>query len=109
MMIGFAVIWANPSRIVNRVFFSFSIHVGCWLLCVYLTVVKGEQDSWVRLASALGALITPHMWLLKEAILSREKLWPELPRLKYLWLGAATILVALIYTNWYIRPAVHGS
>src|SRR5438105_2501574 len=104
-MVGFAVVWANPARVVNRVFFLFSVHVGIWLLAVHLAVTGGEQHTWVRFASAMGALITPHMWLLKEAILRRERFLAGLPTRKYLWFGAAALLVMLIYTDWYIRPA----
>ena len=104
VMVGVAVIWANPARLVNRVFFSFSVHAGLWLLFVHIAVASGEQDHWVRLASALGASITPHMWLLKQAILTRERFWRELSPWKYAWFGSAAVLVALCYTDWYIRP-----
>ncbi len=109
VLVGAAVAWANTRRVLNRVFFSFSVHAGFWLLCVHLAVVSGEDETWVRLASALGACITPHMWLLKEAILRRASFWRGLSRRKYLWFGSAAVLVALCYTRWYIRaPSISG-
>lgn len=98
------MVWANPDRVVNRAFFSFSLHAGVWLFCVEYAVGTGEQERWVRLASAFGASITPHMWLLKEAILRRKNFWRGLPKWKYAWFGSAVVLAALCYTHWYLRP-----
>ena len=107
-MVGVAVIWANPSRLVNRVFFSFSVHAGLWLLCVHTAVSTGEDIHWVRLASAFGACITPHMWLLKQAIFTRDHFWIELPKWKYGWFGSALILVGICNTDWYVHARVVG-
>jgi hypothetical protein len=99
---GGVVLWANPRRNVNRVFFSLSLHVGLWLLSLR-QVYSGEDGLyWIRITTAVGALVPAHLWLVKEVIVLREL------RVRDLWhrgwpvLAAALVLTLICFSEWYI-------
>src|ERR1044071_9813243 len=105
VMVGGAVLWANPSRLVNRLYLSLALHVSAWLWCVHSAVEGGESPHWIRLASAIGAFIPAHLWLLKEA---RVDLWKGMRRklqgADMLWFVAGAILVYLSLTRYFMQP-----
>jgi len=68
LAVGFAVLWANPKRGINRVFFSASIHVALWLLCLELSIFHEEGLFWLRMATMVGAFIPFHLWVTKEVV-----------------------------------------
>jgi C4-dicarboxylate-specific signal transduction histidine kinase len=69
--VGSLALWANPRRKINRFFFSASVHVSLWLICV--SIARDQVDGflglkWLRTSAVVGAFIPLHLWLLKEVI-----------------------------------------
>jgi hypothetical protein len=60
---GSFALWANPARIINRMFFSGSLHVALWLLCLELALIGDDGLYWLRMASAVGAFLPAHLWI----------------------------------------------
>lgn len=106
-IVGSAVFWSNPYRSINRVFFSFSLQITAWLLCVHRGVSLGEDIRWVRIASIFGAITPLHMWLLKEACIGRSGL--EALRRSRWWLVTVLALIVLCCTPWYAVPLPSGA
>ena len=58
VVVGFAAIWSNPHRPINRFFFSASIHVALWCACLYQAITDREHGLFsLRMTSAVGAMI----------------------------------------------------
>jgi signal transduction histidine kinase len=105
-IIGLLIFWSNPRRIMNRFFLSFSLHLMSWLICVHQGVSLGEDPRWVRLASAIGAFVPVHMWLVKAACIGYSG--REILRRIIWWVIAAAALMILCYTQWYVMPGAKG-
>lgn len=116
VLMGAAVFWANPGRVVNRMFFTLALHASAWLWCVHKAVEGGESRLWIQLASAIGAFIPAHLWLLKEGVVAGTSLLPKRDvRVFILWITAGAVLAALCFTDWFMgelpvrgRPAFGG-
>src|SRR5687768_9295657 len=104
--IGVLVFWSNPSRVLNRLFFSFSVLITAWLVCVHHGVSLGEDPKWVRAASAIGAFGPLHMWLIKEACIGRH-LYENRSRI-FFWTVASMVLAMICYSPSYVVPAAGG-
>src|SRR4051812_28098677 len=74
LLVSSIALWSNPKRPVNRVFFSASVHVAFWLLSLRGAIIAapGEGLIWLRTASAIGAAIPLHLWLIKEVTAASE-------------------------------------
>ena len=70
--VGSLAVWANPSRAINRVFGTLSLHAVVWLLCLRSAFVSEDGLFWVRWASAVGVFIPLHLWFVKEIIVLRK-------------------------------------
>lgn len=103
-LLGLLIFWSNPDRIINRFFFSFSLHLAAWLTCLHLAVSSGEQPVLIRLTSAIGGLVPVHMWLVKEACIGRRV--AEIFRKGIPWIFAGTILAGIACTHWYVAPGI---
>lgn len=107
--VGFAAIWSNPKRAINRLFFTASFHVAVWLIVRYLSRI--EQDlSLFRATTAIGALMHFHLWLIKETVVSPAELsWRKILRGKW-WLLGGLLLALICSTEWFIpTPIVPGA
>lgn len=99
LAVGFAVLWANPKRVINRVFFSASLHVALWLLCLELALFSENGVFWIRMASLVGAFIPAHLWVVKESVRGgrnyrHPKAW---------WMAALGVVLAwLCFTDYFI-------
>ena len=76
--VGFAAFWANPTRVINRAFFSASMHVAVWLGMLYLATTIHEGLIWLRAASAFGAFFPLQLWLIKDSIVSKGETLPQI-------------------------------
>jgi signal transduction histidine kinase len=104
-VVGFAAMWSNPERRINRVFFSASVHVALWQVCRYLAAVE-EDLAWFRITTAVGALLHFHLWLIKETVARRdERLLHKLVR-GWPWLAAGTFLAAISFSEWFIPTPI---
>jgi signal transduction histidine kinase len=100
VMIGFAVIWGNPHRAVNRVFLTTALHVAAWLFCVHQAVDQGESLIWIQFASVIGAFLPAHLWIVKEAtIISPGSFWKRMQQRCWVWMVAGLILAALCFSD----------
>ena len=100
--VGLAALWSNPARNVNRGFFAASLHVALWLACVQIAVARGEHVFWIRIASAIGAFLVVHMWVLKEACANEADFWRNTRGRLPFWLMPAAVLAGMCFTPWYI-------
>ncbi len=103
--VGFAILWSNPARWVNRVVFSTSIHIAIWLAALFLTISASSQNGlyWLRWTTAIAALIPFQFWLVKEALasdfqeLTRSRAWRPV-----LWLVVTAALSGICFTGYFI-------
>jgi signal transduction histidine kinase len=98
--LGAFALWANPARVINRVFFTGSLQVAVWLTCLELALFSADGLYWLRMASAVGAFLPAHLWILKESVRCTPGFW----RLRHWWvwgLGGA-VLAWLCFTPWFI-------
>ena len=101
--VGFAAFWANPKRSINRIFFSASLHVALWLICLQQAVNGGAQgQSWLRTTTAVGAFIPLHLWFIKEAIMRGAKSWVGAWWRCIGWAVVCTLLASLTATEWFV-------
>lgn len=99
--VGFAAIWANPKRPINRLFFTASLHVALWLICRY-SASTGKDLSMYRVTTAVGAFLHFHLWLIKETVIdSNEALRRKLYRGRW-WLLGGALLALICSTEWFI-------
>jgi len=98
--LGAFALWANPARMINRVFFTGSLHVAAWLLCLELALLGDGGVFWVRMASAVGAFLPAHMWVLKESVQRIEGFW----HFRRWWPAGmvGAFLALLCFTEWFI-------
>ncbi len=103
VLVGFAAFWSNPWRSMNRAFFSGSVHVAVWLLCVGMAVKGGEHGQiWLRTATVVGAFIAVHLWLIKETIVrSSDSIWAIICRGRY-WLMGCCVLAGIVTSEWFV-------
>jgi signal transduction histidine kinase len=111
LTIGGGVLWANPRRIVNRVFSLFSFTSASWLFCVYTSSKIGSQFAatqvgdpvpWIRGASAVGAFFPWIIWLMKESILADDASLRRIVRKSWPWLLLAIFLGTICFTDLFI-------
>lgn len=100
--LGAFALWANPSRVINRVSFTGSLHVALWLLCVELALLGQNGVHWLRMASAVGAFLPAHLWILKESVRGYPGFWHL--RRWWFWGLCGAILAGLCFTPWFIPP-----
>lgn len=67
--IGLLIFWSNTDRMVNRVVFTCSVHIGIWLTLLYLTAPPNGL-FWLRWACSVSAFVPFHFWIVKESIVT---------------------------------------
>jgi signal transduction histidine kinase len=99
-MMGTFALWANPARVINRLFFSGSLHVALWLLCLEMALFGQDGLYWLRMAAAVGAFLPAHLWIVKESVRSpRGFLHPR----NWWFAGLLGIILAWVcFSNWFI-------
>jgi signal transduction histidine kinase len=99
--VGFAAIWANPRRPINRLFFTASMHVALWLICRY-SASAGKDLSMYRVTTAVGAMLHFHLWLIKETVVDSSELLKQKLRRGRWWLLGGISLALICSTEWFI-------
>jgi signal transduction histidine kinase len=107
VIVGFVALWSNPSRRINRIFFTASLHVATWLWFLHLAVTDASQGLlWLRVTTAVGALLPLHLWVMKEGIMrGGERISRVFWRSRW-WLLASLLLALLSFTDWFIPGRV---
>ncbi|MFI5356460.1 MAG: ATP-binding protein [Opitutales bacterium] len=100
LLTGTLALWANPARVINRMFFSGSLHVALWLLCLELALFADSGLYWLRVAAAVGAFLPAHLWIVKESVRTDRRFWHP----SRWWLAGVSgaLLAGLCFTNWFI-------
>lgn len=99
--IGFAAIWSNPKRRINRIFFTASLHVALWLVFRHFASTR-EDLFFYRITTAIGALTHFHLWLVKETVIhSGERFLRKIFRGRW-WLLLAITLASICFLEWFI-------
>jgi signal transduction histidine kinase len=103
VVVGFLALWSNPQRGLNRGFFTGSIHVALWLVCLELAVNGGSYGQfWLRMSCAVGAFLPLHLWFIKETIVSDAESRRTILRRCAGLLIACAALSALTLTEWFV-------
>lgn len=97
---GSFALWANPGRVINRMFFSGSLHVALWLLCLELAIFGENGLYWLRIACAVGAFLPAHLWLVKECVRHERNFWHP----RHWWMAGVCggVLAWIVFTEWFI-------
>ena len=102
VFVGFAAVWSNPSRMINRAFFSASVHVALWLLLLHQAITSSEGLFWLRVTTAVGAFIPIQLWLIKDSIVGALPSLVAVVAHRRWWLLAMATLAAVTFTEWFI-------
>lgn len=102
--VGVTILWANPSRLVNRSVAICSGIVALWLVFSYLATVSVENGLlWVRWTCFVGALAVLSLWAVKESILGRLDFGNRAWVLQNsVWLVAPLVLAVIPLTEAFI-------
>jgi signal transduction histidine kinase len=104
-LVGALILWSNPSRLVNRMTFTCSLHMASWLYTLYRAVSIADGLWWLKVACAISAFIPFHYWLVKESIVGavnvRSRVW-----ISYCitWIGICALLGVAVFTDYFIPP-----
>lgn len=99
--VGILILWSNPSRLVNRLVASCSLHIAGWLFCVHLALSTSGAVFWLKSACAVSAWLPFHYWLVKQSIVTQPN--SKVNRLHYFcWSIVSTFLFIICYTDYFI-------
>ncbi len=110
---GVVLLCVNPARAVNRVFFSASIWIALWALCIAMAIGEGAIETatpsaalvfWLRASSAVAAYLGWFLWLM-QAVVTADR--PDLVRTlksSLWWFGLATIAACTTISDEFVRP-----
>jgi signal transduction histidine kinase len=101
--VGLLILWSNPKRMVNRVACTCSFHWAIWLGCLHITSYMHGGVFWVRMTSAVGAMLPFHFWMIDEVIVGR---WVKEGR-RTAWEGTGLLTVsgmlsAICFSSYFI-------
>src|SRR6266542_5268767 len=109
-VVGILIVWSNPGRRVNRVVFTSSVHLSCWLLLLHMALTVHEGVFWLRLACAIGASVPFHFWVMKESMASDSIGWlRETFRKGALWMVLTLALTCVPFTEFFIPSHSTGA
>ncbi len=98
-----AIVWANPRRRTNQFVAFCSLNVAAWLTSLHFLFAADEGLFWLRITTAVGALILFSLWLVKESIAT-----PATDGIVVMvrhgigWLGLALSMIVLSFSEWFI-------
>ena len=108
LVLGLAVIQANPRRKPNQCFLLLSVTIAMWLGCLYLGLSTRSNTTLefsIRQASAAGALILTASNLLRLSILSQQGRWRDILQRSLPWLTAVLAIIVLCQTRFFLIRA----
>lgn len=100
--------WSNPKRTINRLFVALSVHAAVWLLCLGEARQGGGPTSqmWMRLTTAVGALLPLHLWIIKEVIaMAGAPLKIVVARSRW-WALVCGCLAVISFTEWFVPTQI---
>ena len=101
--VGVLIVWSNPVRRVNRVVFTCSLHLSCWLLLLHLALSFSDGLLWLQWACAIGASVPLHFWIMKESMANESPNWlHDIMRKSVWWLVVTIALTSVPFTEYFI-------
>ena len=108
LILGLAVIHANPKRRLNQCFWVLSVVIVGWLASIHFAVTATNAavaEFSIRQASAAGALILCMFNLLRLSVRDRELSWRNILGRSRMWLIATAGIVVLCQTGFFLKAA----
>ena len=108
LLLGLAVVQANPRRKSNQCFLILSLVIGSWLGCLYLafsTTKPPEIEFYIRQASVAGALVLAVSNLLRLSIQKQHGPWRDILRDSWPWLVVVLAVVVFCQTKFFLQGA----
>jgi PAS domain S-box-containing protein len=108
LLLGLAVVQANPRRKSNQCFLILSLVIGSWLGCLYLafsTTKPPEIEFYIRQASVAGALVLAVSNLLRLSIQKQHGPWRDILRDSWPWLVVVIAVVVFCQTKFFLQGA----
>ena len=108
LLLGLAVVQANPRRKSNQCFLILSLVIGSWLGCLYLafsTTKPTEIEFYLRQASVAGALVLAVSNLLRLSIQKQHGPWRDILRDSWPWLVVVLAVVVFCQTKFFLQGA----
>ena len=108
LVLGLAVVQANPKRRLNQCFLLLSVVIAGWLASVHfaLTATNATVAEFsIRQASVAGALYVSMLNLLRLAVLDRDLSWLNILGRSRAWLAFTIGTVALCQTSFFLEGA----
>ncbi len=110
LIIGATVLWANPHRLSNRVFFGASLLTAGWQFAVFMAIRAHESMQagnlanplpWIHANAAIAAFIPAAIAMLKETLLDSANTNRAIRR-SLPWLALGGLLIPLCYTKSFV-------
>lgn len=108
IVLGLAVLQANPKRESNQCFLLLSLTIALWLGNLYVAFNSKSSafaELSIREASASAALILCAFNLLRLSIRERRNGWSGILRSSRTWLALTAGVVIFCQTKWFMRGA----
>ena len=98
------IFWANPRRPTNRAVVVCSLNVAAWLLSIHFMVSVSVEEGlpWMRLTTAIGALIPFYLWVVKETISNQVFSRKDILKKGKSGIFACALLCVMPFTEWFI-------
>lgn len=107
--IGLVVFFTRASRKANRAFVFLSAVMSAWLMCLgfgSLSETPDQVSFWIRLSSAVSALIPLAMNLLRMAIMNGEESWRSLIKSSRWWWISYAFIAVMCQTSFFLETAL---
>jgi PAS domain S-box-containing protein len=108
LILGLAVVQANPKRRLNQCFLLLSLVIVTWLASFHFGFTASSStvaEFSIRQASVAGALYLAVLNLLRLSVRHREQSWREFLGSSRVWLACTIGIVALCQTDFFLQGA----
>lgn len=108
LILGLAVVQANPKRRLNQCFLLLSLVIVAWLASFHFGFTASSSavaEFSIRQASVAGALYLAVLNLLRLSVRQREQSWREFLGSSRVWLACTIGIVALCQTDFFLQGA----
>jgi hypothetical protein len=101
--VGCGVLYANPTRSMNRAFFLASLDVAVWLMSLQWLANPANPNPvlWLRIAWSISALIPFFLWVIKDCAMGGEFGFASF-RKGWIWLTVGLLTIGLCFTQYFI-------
>lgn len=109
---GTVLLWVNPRRVVNKVFFGSSLWIAIWCLCVAMAISEGNEAHsepnpalifWLRISSAVAAYLGWLLSMMAASLVDEKITLTDTISRTWFWLLVATTGATLAFSESFIR------